>query len=419
MSAIESAFVDLLDYLGNYIIPPACLTAVGECTAVFAIACIIMSLFFRKGKADGVRTFSRILSVITLIFSVVLIVSFLGLAVLLFVGAGASGGNYHLVQPFYNMYYAFIAETICFGLPPEMLELSTMAVIGITLAFYAVMFILPSVLGFISFSVVRGAVRKSNEAKAKRQETVQASEQPERQYTRYPINNTDNVAEPLPIQPVPVMEQPVPEPVEESAQPAPEPVEEPVQPVPEPVAEPVQPVPEPVAEPVQPVPERIAEPVQPIPEPVAEPVQHIPEPIAEPVQPIPEPVEEPVQPIPEPVAEPAQPIPEPVEEPAQPIPEPVEEPAQPIPEPVAEPVQPAPEPVAEPAQPVPEPVAEPVQPEPFVPLFCMKCGTPLNGNDFCHNCGLKAGVAPDSFCTSCGAKLQPGSAFCTRCGKKL
>ncbi len=383
MSAIESAFVDLLNYLGNYILPPACLTAVGECTAVFAIACIIMSLFFRKGKADGVRTFSRILSVITLIFSVVLIVSFLGLAVLLFVGAGASGGNYHLVQPFYNMYYAFIAETICFGLPPEMLELSTMAVIGITLAFYAAMFILPSVLGFISFSVVRGAVRKSNEVKAKQQEIVQAPEQPERQYTRYPINSMDNVAEPLPV---PVTEQPAPEPVEESAQPAPEPV----------------------AEPVQPAPETVEEPVQPAPEPVAEPVQPAPEPVEEPVQPAPEPVEEPVQPAPEPVAEPVQPAPEPVAEPVQPIPEPIEEP-----------VQHAPEPVEEPVQPIPEPVVKPAQPEPFVPLFCMKCGTPLNGNDFCHNCGLKAGVAPDSFCTSCGAKIQPGSAFCTRCGKKL
>ncbi len=379
MSAIESAFVDLLDYLGNYIIPPACLTAVGECTAVFAIACIIMSLFFRKGKADGVRTFSRILSVITLIFSVVLIVSFLGLAVLLFVGAGASGGNYHLVQPFYNLYYAFIAETICFGLPPEMLELSTMAVIGITLAFYAVMFVLPSVLGFISFSVVRGAVRKSNEAKAKRQETVQAPEQPERQYTRYPINSTDNAAEPLPV---PVMEQPV-------------------------------------AEPVQPVSEPVAEPVQPALEPVEEPVQPAHEPVSEPVQPAPELIEEPVQPAPEPVAEPVQPASEPVEEPVQPAPEPIAEPVQPASEPVAEPVQPAPEPVEDPVQPAPEPVAEFVQPTAFVPLFCMKCGTPLNGNDFCHNCGLKAGVAPDSFCTSCGAKIQPGSAFCTRCGKKL
>jgi hypothetical protein len=52
---------------------------------------------------------------------------------------------------------------------------------------------------------------------------------------------------------------------------------------------------------------------------------------------------------------------------------------------------------------------------------CPRCGIPTDKADaFCRGCGyvLKAG-AVNSFCSACGAKIQPNSIFCTGCGKKI
>jgi len=64
-------------------------------------------------------------------------------------------------------------------------------------------------------------------------------------------------------------------------------------------------------------------------------------------------------------------------------------------------------------------------------VFCTECGTPLNtqaapvaeaAHDVATDAPLEAKTAAPAaltnpFCTSCGARLEPGTAFCTNCGQ--
>src|SRR6478672_4690184 len=63
-------------------------------------------------------------------------------------------------------------------------------------------------------------------------------------------------------------------------------------------------------------------------------------------------------------------------------------------------------------------------------VFCTECGKPLNTQaapvaEAAHNVAADAPLEaqttvptapPNPFCTSCGARLEPGTAFCTNCG---
>ncbi len=52
------------------------------------------------------------------------------------------------------------------------------------------------------------------------------------------------------------------------------------------------------------------------------------------------------------------------------------------------------------------------------PLFCMNCGTALNGGAFCINCGTPA-VSKAKTCKSCNAQLADDAKFCMICGAKV
>ena len=52
------------------------------------------------------------------------------------------------------------------------------------------------------------------------------------------------------------------------------------------------------------------------------------------------------------------------------------------------------------------------------PLFCMNCGTALNGGAFCMNCGTPA-REQKKLCSNCKAELADDARFCMVCGTKV
>lgn len=435
--------MEALQELNNGYIIANTLIIIGICVAVLAIAALIMSTFYRKGKAGAIKTICTAVTIPVLIVSILLVIAYAFVVFLLIIGSGMAANYEFSDKTLSILYHGIIVAPTNFSLPNEFLMTGhTVAeVIGALMLAYFIYLVVPAILGFVSFGVNCGSRRKYRAAKA-----AAAPVQAQRQYTQYPLPAAPK--SPYESQPTTILNQPV--------YPAPQstPIEPPYQ-----QSAPVEQTYQqeaPVEQTYQQEPpiEQAYQQEAPVEQPVQQeaPIEQAPQQEV-PVEQAPQqeaPVEQAYQQE-TPVEQPAQqetPVEQPAQQevPVEQIPQqevPAEQPAQqeaPV-EQVAQqeaPVEQAPA-ADEPAQPANDnydyneifeqldkaentsalqaPQAERKAPQQAA--FCIKCGSPLGGNKFCTKCGYKAYVPPIGYCKNCGTPFTADSSFCTKCGNRV
>ncbi len=424
--------MEALQELNNGYIIANTLIIIGICVAVLAIAALIMSPFYRKGKAGAIKTICTAVTIPVLIVSILLLIAYAFVVFLLIIGSGMAANYEFSDKTLSILYLGIIVAPTNFSLPNEFLMTGhTVAeVIGALMLAYFIYLVVPAILGFISFGVNCGSRRKYRAAKA-----AAAPVQAQRQYTQYPLpaQNIPYESQPTTILNQPVYPAPQTTPIEPPYQQS-APVEQTYQQ--EAPAEQNYQQEAPVEQPAQqdtPV-EQPAQQETPIEQPAQQetPVEQTPQEEA-PVEQAPQqeaPIEQALQQE-APVEQPAQQE-APVEQASQQE-APVEQPTQ-----QEVPVEEAPA-ADEPAQPANDnydyneifeqldkaentsalQASQAERKAPQQAAFCIKCGNPLGGNNFCTKCGYKAYVPPIGYCKNCGTPFTADSSFCTKCGNRV
>ena len=376
--------LQLFEYYSNYITAPFVATIVGASMVLFAVITLILAICLFKNKNRGLYAATKTFSIIGLIVSVLLTITYITAIALIalsselfsYTGGGVIGSIRDLTCGI------FLAPTK-FGVTYATSTINT----AVPFIFYTITIFAPAVLGFIAFIVSCLAQRSSRKARRSAAAVTPLNVAP----INNPVNNN--------IQSMP-QPQPVPVPAA-----APAPVPAPI-PSPAPVAEDNTPIDE------APIKKLVPDSAEEVP---AEKVEEAPAEKAE---------EAPAEKTEEAPAEKTE------EAPAEKT---EEAPAEKTEETPAEKTEEAP------AEKTEEAPAEKVEEKPInedkilnlmsappaentvandKPLFCMNCGSALNGGAFCINCGTPA-VSKAKTCKSCNAELAEDAKFCMICGAKV
>lgn len=360
--------LQLFEYYSNYITAPFVATIVGASMVLFAVITLILAICLFKNKNRGLYAATKTFSIIGLIVSVLLTITYITAIALIalsselfsYTGGGVIGSIRDLTCGI------FLAPTK-FGVTYATSTINT----AVPFIFYTITIFAPAVLGFIAFILSCLAQRSSRKAR----------------------RNAATVA-PLNVAPI---NNPVDNNIQSMSQP-------------------------------QPVPAHATAPA-PVPAPIPSPA-----PVAEDNTPIDE------APIKKLVPDSAEEVPAEKTEEA-PTEKTEEAPAEKTEEAPAEKTEEAPAEKTEeaPAEKAEEAPAEKVEEKPInedkilnlmsappaentvandKPLFCMNCGSALNGGAFCINCGTPA-VSKAKTCKSCNAELAEDAKFCMICGAKV
>ena len=419
----------ILEYLSDKMLVTTVMFWAAIAIAVTSIVCFVLAPIYSKGKHDGVRILTQIISIIDFVGGIGSILVFVVVSVLsLLTSAGAFADASFSVQ---ETLLAILLTPIRFGMPLDSFDSGDLSA-GMIILFYGLYFGVAGLLGIIAFVVNSSARGKYNGANGKIRGAAVPQGVPQyNPYQPYGQPNIQqygqNVPQGYPQQYQQNVPQGYPQQYRQNAQYQSTSGETTVL-TPEMLAHPVASVPVMNSQPVPGYAESVPEVAQQ--EASAEPVSEFAqqeasaEPVSEAAQqeacsePVPEAAQQ--EASAEPETEVAQ-----QEASADPAPEAAQQEtsAEPVPE-VAQ-QETFTEPTNETAQqetPV-KPANETTQPgtpaEPEPAGFCVNCGNALSqGAIFCSNCGYRVNNAPAAFCTGCGAKLPDGALFCTTCGKK-
>ena len=445
----------ILEYLSDKMLVTTVMFWAAIAIAVTSIVCFVLAPIYSKGKHDGVRILTQIISIIDFVGGIGSILVFVVVSVLsLLTSAGAFADASFSVQ---ETLLAILLTPIRFGMPLDSFDSGDLSA-GMIILFYGLYFGVAGLLGIIAFVVNSSARGKYNGANGKIRGAAVPQGVPQyNPYQPYGQPNIQqygqNVPQGYPQQYQQNVPQGYPQQYRQNAQYQSTSGETTVL-TPEMLAHPVASVPVMNSQPVPGYAESVPEVAQQ--EASAEPVSEFAqqeasaEPVSEAAQqeafsePVPEAAQQ--EASAEPVSEFAQ-----QEASAEPAPEAAQQEASAEPAPEVAQQEASAEPVPEvarqetSAEPVPEvaqqetfteptnetaqqetpvkPANETTQPgtpaEPEPAGFCVNCGNALSqGAIFCSNCGYRVNNAPAAFCTGCGAKLPDGALFCTTCGKK-
>ncbi len=361
--------IQFFEHYSRYMTAPFVTAIVGASMVLFAVITIILAICLFKNKNRGLYAVTKTFSIIGLVVSILLTLTYVAIIALIalstelfgYTGGGVIGGIRDLTCGI------FLAPTKL-GVSYASSTINT----AVPFIFYTVTVFAPAVLGFIAFIVSCLAERSSR--KARRNATVTP-------LNVAPVNNNVNnnvqgMTQPQPV-PAPV---PVPVPV-----PAPVPVSTPA-----PVAEDNAPIDE------APIKKLVPDNAEETP---AEKAEEVPAEKAE---------EAPAEKAEEAPAEKAEEVPAEKAE---------EAPAEKTEEAPAEKTEEKPINEDKILNLMSAPPAENAVSN-DKPLFCMNCGTALNGGAFCINCGTPA-VSKAKTCKSCNAELADDAKFCMICGAKV
>ena len=417
----------ILEYLSDKMLVTTVMFWAAIAIAVTSIVCFVLAPIYSKGKHDGVRILTQIISIIDFVGGIGSILVFVVVSVLsLLTSAGAFADASFSVQ---ETLLAILLTPIRFGMPLDSFDSGDLSA-GMIILFYGLYFGVAGLLGIIAFVVNSSARGKYNGANGKirgaavpqgvpQYNPYQPYGQPNiqqygqnvpqgypQQYQQnvpqgYPQQYQQNVPQGYPQQYQQNVPQGYPQQYRQNAQYQSTSGETTVL-TPEMLAHPVASVPVMNSQPVPGYAESVPEVAQQ--EASAEPVSEFAQQEAS-AEPAPEVAQQEAsaEPVPEVARQEtsAEPVPEVAQQ--ETFTEPTNETAQ-----QETPVKPA----NETTQP-----GTPAEPEPAG--FCVNCGNALSqGAIFCSNCGYRVNNAPAAFCTGCGAKLPDGALFCTTCGKK-
>ena len=393
----------ILEYLSDKMLVTTVMFWAAIAIAVTSIVCFVLAPIYSKGKHDGVRILTQIISIIDFVGGIGSILVFVVVSVLsLLTSAGAFADASFSVQ---ETLLAILLTPIRFGMPLDSFDSGDLSA-GMIILFYGLYFGVAGLLGIIAFVVNSSARGKYNGANGKIRGAAVPQGVPQyNPYQPYGQPNIQqygqNVPQGYPQQYQQNVPQGYPQQYRQNAQYQSTSGETTVL-TPEMLAHPVASVPVMNSQPVPGYAESVPEVAQQ--EASAEPVSEFAqqeasaEPVSEAAQ-----QEAFTEPVPEAAQQEAsaEPVPEVAQQ--ETFTEPTNETAQ-----QETPVKPA----NETTQP-----GTPAEPEPAG--FCVNCGNALSqGAIFCSNCGYRVNNAPAAFCTGCGAKLPDGALFCTTCGKK-
>ena len=385
----------ILEYLSDKMLVTTVMFWVAIAIAVTSIVCFVLAPIYSKGKHDGVKILSQIISIIDFVGGIGSILVFVVVSVLsLLTSAGAFADASFSVQ---ETLLAILLTPIRFGMPLDSFASGDLSA-GMIILFYGLYFGVAGLLGIIAFVVSSSARGKYNGANGKIRGAAVPQGMP--QYNLYQPYGQPNIQQGYPQQYGQNAQQGYPQQYQQNVQQGyPQQYQQNAQ-YQSTSGETTVLTPEMLAHPVAPVPVMNSQPVLGYAESVPEAAQQ--EASAEPVSEVAQ-QEAFTEPAPEVAQQEAftEPVPEVAQQEA--FTEPTNETAQ-----QETPVKPA----NETTQP-----GTPAEPEPAG--FCVNCGNALSqGAIFCSNCGYRVNNAPAAFCTGCGAKLPDGALFCTTCGKK-
>ena len=380
----------ILEYLSDKMLVTTVMFWAAIAIAVTSIVCFVLAPIYSKGKHDGVRILTQIISIIDFVGGIGSILVFVVVSVLsLLTSAGAFADASFSVQ---ETLLAILLTPIRFGMPLDSFDSGDLSA-GMIILFYGLYFGVAGLLGIIAFVVNSSARGKYNGANGKIRGAAVPQGVPQyNPYQPYGQPNIQqygqNVPQGYPQQYQQNVPQGYPQQYRQNAQYQSTSGETTVL-TPEMLAHPVASVPVMNSQPVPGYAESVPEVAQQ--EASAEPVSEFAQQEAS-AEPAPEAAQQEAS---------AEPVPEVAQQ--ETFTEPTNETAQ-----QETPVKPA----NETTQP-----GTPAEPEPAG--FCVNCGNALSqGAIFCSNCGYRVNNAPAAFCTGCGAKLPDGALFCTTCGKK-
>ena len=393
----------ILEYLSDKMLVTTVMFWAAIAIAVTSIVCFVLAPIYSKGKHDGVRILTQIISIIDFVGGIGSILVFVVVSVLsLLTSAGAFADASFSVQ---ETLLAILLTPIRFGMPLDSFDSGDLSA-GMIILFYGLYFGVAGLLGIIAFVVNSSARGKYNGANGKIRGAAVPQGVPQyNPYQPYGQPNIQqygqNVPQGYPQQYQQNVPQGYPQQYRQNAQYQSTSGETTVL-TPEMLAHPVASVPVMNSQPVPGYAESVPEVAQQ--EASAEPVSEFAQQEAS-AEPAPEAAQQEAsaEPVPEVARQEtsAEPVPEVAQQ--ETFTEPTNETAQ-----QETPVKPA----NETTQP-----GTPAEPEPAG--FCVNCGNALSqGAIFCSNCGYRVNNAPAAFCTGCGAKLPDGALFCTTCGKK-
>ena len=393
----------ILEYLSDKMLVTTVMFWAAIAIAVTSIVCFVLAPIYSKGKHDGVRILTQIISIIDFVGGIGSILVFVVVSVLsLLTSAGAFADASFSVQ---ETLLAILLTPIRFGMPLDSFDSGDLSA-GMIILFYGLYFGVAGLLGIIAFVVNSSARGKYNGANGKIRGAAVPQGVPQyNPYQPYGQPNIQqygqNVPQGYPQQYQQNVPQGYPQQYRQNAQYQSTSGETTVL-TPEMLAHPVASVPVMNSQPVPGYAESVPEVAQQ--EASAEPVSEFAQQEAS-AEPAPEVAQQEAsaEPVPEVARQEtsAEPVPEVAQQ--ETFTEPTNETAQ-----QETPVKPA----NETTQP-----GTPAEPEPAG--FCVNCGNALSqGAIFCSNCGYRVNNAPAAFCTGCGAKLPDGALFCTTCGKK-
>ncbi len=375
--------IQFFEHYSRYMTAPFVTAIVGASMVLLAVITIILAICLFKNKNKGLYAVTKTFSIIGLVVSILLMVTYIAVIALIalstelfsYTGGGIIGGIRDLTCGI------FLAPTK-FGVTYETSTINT----AVPFIFYTATVFAPAVLGFIAFILSCLAQRSSRKARRNASVTPQNTA---------PIGNSVNSnlqgmtqAQPVPAPAVTPMPAPVPIPAPVPATEENAPIDEaPIQKL----------VPESAEEkPSEKTEEAPAEKTEEVP---AETVEEVP---AETVE------ETPAEKVEEAPAEKIE------ETPAEKV---EETPAEKTEEISAEKTEEKPINEDKILNLMATPPADNVVAD-DKPLFCMNCGTALNGGAFCINCGTPA-VSKAKTCKSCNAELSDDAKFCMICGAKV